>query len=212
MLHLSGALIGFGVGVAMVKANLVDCENWDLFAMLENRLGKTKGEARALASRSKIVSYVEPDRPSRVEVQRKSAEERAATEEDRMRARIAEGDTALAMASYQKARKVHPGWLPPEADWLALIKLLHQERAWGPSLPLMEDYLRNYPDRSSRVRLKLAQILVKEQQRPQHGLKVLAEIPDGSLPENLEVVRRQLVEEAERLREEGVLELEGEAW
>ena len=214
LLHLSGAGLGFGVGVALLKKKWVDCENWDFFAMLDGRLGKTKAEARALASRSRTVATapIEPNRPARAEVSRKTAEDRAAAEENRMRSRIAEGDSALALAAYEKARKIHPGWLPPEADWLALLKLLHHDRAWGPSLPLMEDYLRNYPDNSSRVRLKLAQILVKEQGRPQYGLKILARIPTSSLPENLEAVRRQLVAEAERMREEGVLELEGEAW
>lgn len=214
LLHLSGAILGFGVGVALLKADLVDCENWDLFAMLSGRLGLTKSEARARARTSTLrpLPVAEPERPARENVARKSAEERAAAEENRMRARIAEGDSALALAAYQKAMTVHPGWLPPEADWLALIKLLHLERSWGPSLPVMEEYLRNFPDRSSRMRLKLAQILVKEQQRPRQALKVLAEIPAGSLPENLDAIRTQVAAEAGRMLDEGVLELEGEAW
>jgi len=212
ILHLSGGLIGFGAGVGMLKAGLVDCENWDLFAMLSNRLGVTEEQARHRASRS--LTRPEPDResPARGEGPRKTAEERAAAEEDRMRRRIEEGDSAGALASYQKAIKFHPGWNPPEADRLALIKALHVERAWEASIPPMEDYLRDFPERSSRMRLKLAQILIHEQRRPIQGAKVLAEIPAGSLPEALETVRSQLVAEAARLSEEGVLELEGEAW
>jgi membrane associated rhomboid family serine protease len=33
-LHLTGALVGAGLGVAMLKAQLVDCEGWDLFNVM----------------------------------------------------------------------------------------------------------------------------------------------------------------------------------
>jgi hypothetical protein len=76
----------------------------------------------------------------------------------------------------------------------------------------MEDYLRRSSRPSPRVRLRLAQVLVKESQRPAHALKVLDGISAGSLPANLEAAARQVRQQAERMREEGVLELEGEAW
>ena len=36
MLHLAGALPGFVVAAVMLKLGLVDCENWDIFAVLGN--------------------------------------------------------------------------------------------------------------------------------------------------------------------------------
>ena len=58
--------------------------------------------------------------------------------------------------------------------------------------------------------LKLAQILIRDRQRPIAGLTVLESIPPGSLPPDLEKARQTLIRQAERMREEGVLELEGE--
>ena len=37
MLHPSGAAIGFVIAVVILKRDWVDCENWDLFAVLGGR-------------------------------------------------------------------------------------------------------------------------------------------------------------------------------
>ncbi len=42
--HTVGAILGMIVGAVMVKLSLVDCENWDLFAVLERRAGKPKSK------------------------------------------------------------------------------------------------------------------------------------------------------------------------
>ena len=50
--------------------------------------------------------------------------------------------------------------------------------------------------------------IFRNQARPMQALKILGEIPEGSLPEKLEAIRRQLARRAEALREEGHLELD----
>ncbi len=72
----------------------------------------------------------------------------------------------------------------------------------------MRDYLRELAAPSPRVRLKLAQVLIHKMGRPMQGLKVLGQIPEASLPQNLEAIRLQLVRRAEVMREEGELELD----
>ena len=37
LLHISGAFWGLLAGIALVKAHRVDCEGWDVFALLEKR-------------------------------------------------------------------------------------------------------------------------------------------------------------------------------
>jgi hypothetical protein len=74
----------------------------------------------------------------------------------------------------------------------------------------MRDHCRFYPDESAKMRLKLAQVLIRDRQRPVAALRVLAEIPPGSLPAELEATRRKLASKADQLRAEGVLELEGD--
>ena len=117
-----------------------------------------------------------------------------------------------ALAAYDKAMRTVAGWQPSSPNWLELIKGLVEAKEWRTAISVMEDYLRRAEEPSPRVRLKLAQLLIREQQRPAHALRVLAEVPAHSLPDSLEKTRRLLVLQAEQMREEGVLELEGEAW
>jgi membrane associated rhomboid family serine protease len=211
VLHLSGALVGFGLGTMMLKLGWVDCENWDLYAVLGHHEGRPKGltsikvkgpKAEAKTSRKKAAESTSSTSP----------EDRGAAATRRLQAHLESGSVAEAYASYDKSIRTVAGWMPPDAEWLALIQALLGAQDWRTAVTVMEDYLRRNPKPSARVRLRLAQILVKEQQRPAHALKVLDEIPEGALPENLAVAASQLRRQAEQMREEGVLELEGEAW
>ncbi|MEZ6069509.1 MAG: hypothetical protein R3C10_04370 [Pirellulales bacterium] len=47
VLHLPGALLGAFVGVFMLKRGLVDCENWDIFAVWADRAGEDAPETQA---------------------------------------------------------------------------------------------------------------------------------------------------------------------
>ena len=107
-----------------------------------------------------------------------------------------------------ESREQIAGWRPPPATGRA-----HQgagrPQAWdGGSRHAA--LCRGGRSPSSRVRLKLAQLLVQKQERPARALKVLGQIPAGSLPEPLEALRRQIAKQARQMLEDGVLELEDE--
>ena len=53
MSHLDGAILGAVLAVALLKLKLVDCENWDLFAVIEGRQGESK--KAAAKRRSKMI-------------------------------------------------------------------------------------------------------------------------------------------------------------
>ena len=57
------------------------------------------------------------------------------------------------------------------------------------------------------MRVKLAQVLIRDCQRPVAALRVLDEIPAGSLPADLEAARQKLAAKAQQMLEEGVLEI-----
>jgi membrane associated rhomboid family serine protease len=210
VLHLTGAAIGFAVGTALLKLGWVDCENWDLYAVIGHHEGQPKGSVPIKIKGPRADKKAK--RKKSAEAATTSPEDRAAAATRRLQAHLEAGAVAEAYASYDKSVRTIAGWLPPDADWLALIQALLEAQDWRTGVTVMEDYLRRSPRPSARVRLRLAQILVKEQQRPAHALKVLDEIPKGALPENLQTAANQLRRQAERMREEGVLELEGEAW
>ena len=104
------------------------------------------------------------------------------------------------------------GWQLSEQQLLAMIKALHLGKRWHDSIGPMVDFLKRFPDRAARMRLKLAQILLLHENRPSRALAVLGKIPSGSLDADLEKLRGQLLRRAEAMLEEGEIELAGEDW
>jgi hypothetical protein len=129
-----------------------------------------------------------------------------------MRLHLEMGETEAALGVYKSSRRRINGWQPQESDWLALIQALIEQDFWGEAAHLMRDYIRSVPEPLPRVRLKLAQVFIQRLSRPAQGLDELREINEGALPEKLEPMRRQLIKQAEQMREEGELELQDELW
>jgi membrane associated rhomboid family serine protease len=225
MSHLVGAILGAVLAVVLLKLKLVDCENWDIFALIEGRPGESKKAAakrRAMTIRpSSDVTRLPGSQPkSKAKKKRKKGEPRPVTSiEDssagalrNLRLHLEYGEIEAALAVYKNSSKKLAGWQPQESDWRDLIQALLDQDDWGEAAHVMRDYVSKVPEPSPRVRLKLAQVLIEKLARPTQGLGVLQEIPDGALPAKLEPTRQKLVEEAEHMREEGELELKDELW
>ena len=214
--HTVGAILGMIVGAVMVKLSLVDCENWDLFAVLERRAGKPKSkEPRTKRAAHRVSS--EFRKPAKRRSKRdsedgasggRSVEDRSAAMLRSLRQHLELKEPEAALAVYYKARRSNHVWQPPEQEWRDLIEALLGLPLWDDAVVVMRDYIHGLESPSPRVRLKLAQVLIQNQGRPMQALKVLGQIPEGSLPEKLEAIRRQLAARAEAMREEGPLELD----
>ena len=126
VLHLMGAVVGAAVALAMLKLNWVDCEGFDLLAVMTGREGKQR-------------------RPSRHEEEEKLTPEQLAQQREmslnQIRHLIAEGQPQLAHAANQRMRREHPDWHLPAGDFLKLIAAFHKQKLWVDSLPLMISYL-----------------------------------------------------------------------
>ncbi len=218
--HSIGAVLGFVLAVVLLRLDLVDCENWDLFAVLQGRQGKSKKQSRKSRVRERRVA-VEFDRPSGARKKRpakgaasrvKSVEDAPAAALRRMRLHLELGEVEAALAVFKKSSRLFPKWELQESDWLDLVQAVLDENRWGDAATVMLEYVRRTAQPAPRVRLKLAQVLLQKLARPQQALKVLEEIPAGSLSKKLEPMRLQLVRKAEHMREEGDLELQDELW
>ncbi len=210
LLHLSGAALGFALATAMLRLGWVDCEHWDLYSVMKGHQGRPSGGGGVKTVKPPRKKKPKAKKPRAAEVA--SPEDRTEAAHLRLKGHLDAGDALGAHAAYDKAVRTLPGWTPRGADWLALIQSLLEAREWRAGVTTMEDYLRRSPKPSARVRIRLAQVLIKEQQRPIHALAVLDAIPAGSWPENLQAAAAQVRRQAEQMREEGVLEVEGEAW
>lgn len=197
MLHLAGAIPGFVVAIAMLKLDLVDCEQWDVFTVLAGREGQQK-ERR-------------PDPRKTAERQQLHDAELAAAHAQ-LKNHLTQGRAAEALAVHQRMSGLHSDWQLSLEQLMDVIKGLHREQLWSLSVLPMVEYLRRAPDTAPRVRLKLAQILIVHENRPGRALGLLEKIPADALPGDLQQTRRQLQARAETLYDQGELEVESEDW
>ncbi|WP_435010329.1 rhomboid family intramembrane serine protease [Tundrisphaera lichenicola] len=217
--HLSGALWGSVIALFLLKLHLVDCEGWDVFTLLarHRQLGrdwKSRGE-RLDRQKESLRSSLRAGMKARSRLEQPSVEPgldleaRASSAVKRVMKAIESGNLDVALLAYDRSRQALPYW-PSQADLLAMIKAFQAQGPATDSIPLMRDHCSRFPAVSDKMRLKLAQVLIRDRQRPMAALKVLGEIPSGSLPPELESARLKLVSQADRMCEEGVLELEGD--
>lgn len=199
VLHISGALAGFPIGIVMLKRGMVDCEGWDIFAVLQGRTGATKDEVEA----------VTPPDPELVEKRKATMSDDAAR---KIALLVSQGQGRLACQVLRKAQHTVPDWRLAENDLLALIRAVDAEQAHDLAVPLLVEYLQRFPGKATKARLKLAQLLLEDGARPRQALGVLAKLPPSGLPEPLEKLRRQLTARAKSQAAEGVMELAVEDW
>jgi membrane associated rhomboid family serine protease len=218
----AGALIGIVLAIALLKLGLVDCENWDLFAVLEGRQGKSKQQARrGKAARHLVSTSYEPAPTAKGRSRSKSRRSARpvnsivdpATEALRtFRQHLDFGEAEAALEVYKKTSGSRPDWQLSEGDCRELAQALLEQQAWEDAAFVMREHVRRAFEPSPRIRLKLAQILIQKLARPLQALKVLEEIPAGTLPDSLEEMRRKLVRHATLIHEdeEGPVEFQDE--
>jgi membrane associated rhomboid family serine protease len=218
--HSSGAILGFVLAVVLLKLKLVDCENWDFFAVIQGRQGRSSKRARSRKLSSHHVS-VEFDRPATPKKKpkpagaarrAKSVEEPRAAALRAMRLHLELGEVEAAVSVYQQSSRKFADWALPQPDWRELIQAVLDQEDWAGAASLMRDYVEKTEEPSPRIRLKLAQVLIQKLARPLQGLKVLNQIPIAELPAELVPRHRELQKAAEHMCEEGDLELQDEMW
>jgi membrane associated rhomboid family serine protease len=199
VIHLMGAALGAAVGVVMVQRRLVDCENWDVFSVSKGRHRMTREQLAELKA----------ERPENQEKLKNRREEAL----KQIHALIAEGNPALAYSAHDHCRRMFPDWRLSDQDLLRIIAAFHEKNQWRESIPAMTEYIRRpNPPQAAVVRLRLARVLLEQEERPAQALRVLAKIPQGALNESQQGLRRKLEEKAARLHEADPYEVALEDW
>lgn len=190
--HLMGLVLGAVVGVVMLRQDWVDCENWDVFSVWSGRHTMLPEELEALEPG--------PTPQSREEVLQQIHEV------------LAEGRVELALTVHRRMAASLPDWRLPEPDLRRLIQGCLRTRRHADAVTLMVDYLRTYRDQGVAVRLKLAEVLLVDDERPGQARRVLAKLADEKLTPQQRQRRRLLDKRAAAMLDEGVLDVETEDW
>jgi hypothetical protein len=171
-------------------------EWWNKVSGLAGKILRPTGDAEAKSEAEPVLTL----------------EQRRMVALDALRALLTGKKATAALALYHKTVHVCESWELPEKELLQLTELVCDEKLWLAAIPLLENYLQRFTSRVVQVRLKLAKILIEQQQRPTYASRVLAELPREGLGEKEEKLRALLTEKAQKMIDDGVLELEGRAW
>jgi membrane associated rhomboid family serine protease len=199
VLHLMGAACGLAVGVVMLKRGWVDCENWDLFSVMQNRhtmsreqlaqeaLNSEEGKARKHAHRN--------------------------TMQAEFLKHLSSGEAAAALAVHRRGGiQFGKDWQVGEKEHVQLISGLRKAEKWDDSVQTMVEYLQTYAERAPLIRLALAQMLVEHMSRPGQALKVLSKLDPQTLAPHQQAVLARVRERAKKEAAEDPFEISAEDW
>lgn len=158
LLHMTGALPGLVVGVAMLKLDLVDCEGWDLFTVIAGREGTASPPWRD--------PQAEQARQHR-EFLRRQREEA----QQQVTRFLANGQTQAALTLARKMRLTLP-----QHDLIRAINGMIRAGNYNPALLLIEEYLARFTQHGSAIRLKQAHILLEHFHKASRALDVMRQI------------------------------------
>ncbi|MGC1274297.1 MAG: rhomboid family intramembrane serine protease [Planctomycetaceae bacterium] len=186
LLHLTGATIGLAIGVVMLKKSWVDCEGWDLFAVMSNTHGRQIGRDEfyhrdAAFQAGKIATPSEPKHEQPTEkVGSKTLDPR-----QRIRKFLDGGDAISALGEYEKLVAFHPTWRLGCETLGDLAEAAYRDKSFDDARPLMQQYLERFPDEvpaaATRIRVKYARMLIDFTKRPAEGVAVLNEVDPSML-------------------------------
>src|SRR5213078_2299088 len=118
ILHLMGAATGFAIGTAMVKWKWVDCENWDLYSVMQGRHAMTREQL------------------AEEELNSEEGKTRLASLQQQMQGKLHQylttGEAQAALTLHRRGRhQFGSNWEITEEDHVQLISALRKTEQWN---------------------------------------------------------------------------------
>jgi membrane associated rhomboid family serine protease len=199
-LHTVGAVVGFAVGILLLKSGQVDCENWDIFSIWAGRHRMTDAERRKH----------DKETPKAKQQKIEQINKRQNMLVEGIRSAIQKGTPLPAYVIAQKIVNEFPDMKIPELDLLPLIRLLLEKELYTEAITMMHEYLKHYTEKAAVIRLSLAHILVK-MNKPRTAIKFLIKIDLSLLDNSQRQSFHSLIELAKKtahtMDQQGVYEL-----
>lgn len=213
-LHLSGALIGFAVGVLYVKRKWVDCENWDLFAVLKGTYGRHADPTTAVGAHAdpkllfgKDLDLTSAALPSEADDPARHVGTKAL---QRINELIDSGEAMTASEELFSLRMRDSESRLDQARLKRLCRGLLDSNVTDEAEVFLEEYIERFPEEASWARFYLARILLTLRQQPRAALQVLRKVRLSQLTQDQQGTAKKIVSTAKRQIREGVQDAEPE--
>jgi hypothetical protein len=173
-LHMMGAVLGFAIGIVMLKKKWVDCENWDVFSVWAE---KHRGDRDRDMNIDAEIAKIKNKAPAAALPPHMSPELAIA----QIREKIAARSPGEALMLRKEIRRAMPQFELPETDLLQLSDLVMKQNRWAEVAELWSGYLAVYSARSIAIRIRLAGIFVEHLKSPRKAQKLLNEVEPTQL-------------------------------
>ena len=218
-LHMVGVAIGFPVGVLYLRKGWVDCENWDLFAVLSGKYGRFADQNWALGSHS-ATGKIYGDHPlpessdnTESETASRAASARAKKNQKALASvngLIDAGDVLTAAEELFNLR-VNDETLCPDKERTRKLAIgLLQAQAFDDAELWLQEYIDRFPEDNSWARIRMAQVLLTQRRKPNAALKCLKNLSAENLPEQLRSLAKKIASAAKEQIRNGVPDAESE--
>lgn len=206
-LHMVGAVLGFGVGVVFLKKEWVDCEKWDLFAVMSGKYGRFADDNWGLASHGNVTKiYKDVPLPEDEEEVRGRKSKGALSNVNQF---IDSGDFLSAADELFTLRIDHPDLCPSAERTKKLALGLLQAHAYDEAEIWLQEFIDRFPDQNVWARIRMAQLLQKRQ-RPRAALQTLKGISLEGASDQLKALAKKIVTTAKEQVRNGVQDAEPE--
>ncbi|TWT47337.1 hypothetical protein [Botrimarina hoheduenensis] len=125
---------------------------------------------------------------------------------------LADGNNAAAGALCAKLRGTGAGLRLEPAQYAPAIKGLLAAGRFPEGARLLSDWIEIQPDQAHALRLRLAQLCVDRLKRPGRALDLLVQIDPEKLTDPECLLAHEIVARAEKMQDEGLVELDDGDW
>ena len=194
LLHVMGAVLGGAIGVAMFKLKMVDCEQWDIFAVMSGKYGPW---ARDMYG-NPLPDEDDPQVDAMLAEPKKRRKRKARgtllgeRRLETVRELIVEEDWQTAADELHNARQRDPNVKLDEQDLKSLAVGLAKKKQWDEAVPLMLEYVNEFPDDANPVRLRLANAQWRIEKDRNAALTTLRSVDREQLTEGQQATFRDL--------------------
>ena len=157
--HFTGAMVGAGIGVAMIKWRRVDCEGFDLISMMNGKFGE-KPPPTVEQAREEKIRQQELKFALNLEV-------------TKLENYIQDGHYEMAFLKLHQIRKKNRKYQPSAQDLWTLINGLIQNKKFSKGINLMEDYIHWNPHHKNMVLLNMSKVYCQLLDQPRMAIKTL---------------------------------------
>ena len=201
LLHLVCALVGLIMGLVMLKAKLVDCEEWDIFSVWSGK-NTMSDEDRA---------KIEENRPEAIRRRQERRQKRQNLLAEEIKRALEHKTPLPAFVIVQRTEREFPDWTLSQDLHLKMIQQLLGGKHWAEAVVSMRKYLERHQEQELFVHLMLAQAQIARN-KPKSAAKVLESIPHQEVGVEQQSAIRKIRTKADamyrRNLDEGIYEIE----